>query len=58
MRKNLDTILKDDITSYSVSVQKDTLTNLIVVSEINSVELRELIHTILERGIEKYGFYE
>lgn len=50
--------LRADEESYSVSVQKDTLANLIVVSEINGVELRELIHTILERGIEKYGVYE
>ena len=31
---------------------------LIVVSEINNVELEELIHTILEKGIEEQGFYE
>mgnify|MGYP006972220378 FL=1 len=36
-----------------VSVPKDTLAKLIVVSEINNVELEELIHTILEKGIEK-----
>lgn len=29
-----------------VSVPKDTLAKLIVVSEINNVELEELIHTI------------
>ena len=44
--------------SYSVWVQKDTLAKLIVVSEINGVELGELIHTILEKGIEEHGFYE
>lgn len=43
---------------YSVSVQKDILAKLIVVSEINGVELEELIHTILEKGIEEHGFYE
>ena len=43
---------------YTVSVQKDTLARLIVVSEINDVELEELIHTILEKGIEEHGFYE
>lgn len=32
---------------------KDTLAKLIVVSEINNVELEELIHTILEKGIEE-----
>lgn len=31
---------------------------LIVVSEINDVEIEELIHTILEKGIEEHGFYE
>lgn len=43
---------------YTVSVQKDTLAKLIEVSEINGVELEELIHTILEKGIEEHGFYE
>lgn len=41
-----------------VSVPKDTLAKLIVVSEINNVELEELIHTILEKGIEEQGVYE
>ena len=36
-----------------VSVPKDTLAKQIVVSEINNVELEELIHTILEKGIEE-----
>ena len=36
-----------------VSVPKNTLAKLIVVSEINNVELEELIHTILEKGIEE-----
>jgi len=43
---------------YAVSVPKDTLAKLIVVSEINDVELEGLMHTILEKGIEEYGFYE
>ena len=50
--------LRADEESYSVLVQKDTLAKLIVVSEINGVELEELIHTILENGIEEHGFYE
>lgn len=50
--------LRADEERYAVSVQKDTLAKLIVVSEINGVELGELIHTILEKGIEEYGFYE
>ena len=41
-----------------LTVPKDTLAKLIVVSEINNVELEELIHTILEKGIEEQGFYE
>ena len=44
--------------SLRISIQKDTLAKLIVVSEINGVELEELIHTILEKGIEEHGFYE
>lgn len=43
---------------YTVPVEKNTLAKLIVVSEINGVELEELIHTILEKGIEEHGFYE
>ena len=57
--------LRADEESYAVSVpkdtisvQKNTLAKLIVVSEINGVELEELIHTILEKGIEERGFYE
>ena len=50
--------LRADEERYAVSVQKDTLAKLIVVSEINGVELEELIHTILEKGIEEHGFYE
>lgn len=38
--------LRVDEERYAVSVQKDTLAKLIVVSEINGVELEELIHTI------------
>ena len=36
---------------------KDNKTKLIVVSEINGVELEELINCILEKGIEEHGFY-
>ena len=50
--------LHADEESYAVSVSKDTIAKLIVVSEINNVELEELIHTILEKGIEEQGFYE
>lgn len=49
--------LRADEESYAVSVPKDTLAKLIVVSEINGVELEELINCILEKGIEKHGFY-
>ena len=50
--------LRADEERYSVLVQTDTLAKLIVVSEINGVELGELIHIIMEKGIEEYGFYE
>ena len=50
--------LRADEEYYTISVQKDTLARLIVVSEINDVELEELIHTILEKGIEEHGFYD
>ena len=50
--------LRADEESYAVSVPKDTLAKLIVVSEINNVELEELINCILEKGIEEQGFYE
>lgn len=50
--------LRADEESYAVSVSKDTLAKLIVVSEINNVELEELINCILEKGIEEQGFYE
>ena len=43
--------LRADEEQYAISVQKDTLAKLIVVSEINGVELEELIHTILESSI-------
>lgn len=49
--------LRADEESYVVTIQKDTLAKLIVVSEMNGVELEELIHRILEKGIEEYGFY-
>ena len=41
---------------YAVAVQKNTLAKLIVVSEMNGVELEELVHTILEKGIVEHGF--
>ena len=41
-----------------VSVPKDTLAKLIVISEINGVEPDELIASILEKGIEENGFYD
>ena len=50
--------LRADEERYAVSVPKDTLAKLIVGSEIINVELEELIHTILEKGIEEQGFYE
>ena len=39
-----------------MAVQKNTLARLIVVSEMNDVELEELVHRILEKGIEEHGF--
>lgn len=57
----LDVCVRDlcpDKEHYAIPVEKDTLAKLIVVSEINGVELEELIHTILEKGIEEHGFYE
>ena len=50
--------LRADEERYAVSVPKDTLAKLIVVSEINNVELEELINCILEKGIEEQEFYE
>lgn len=50
--------LRADEERYTVSVQKDTLAKLIVVSEMNGVELEKLVHIILENGIEEHGFYE
>lgn len=50
--------LRADEESYAVSVPKDTLAKLIVVSEINDVELEALINCILEKGIEEHGFYD
>ena len=46
-----------DEEKYAVAVQKNTLAKLIVVSEMNGVELEELVHRILEKGIEEQGFY-
>lgn len=45
-----------DEEKYAVTVQKNTLAKLIVVSEMNGVELEELVHRILEKGIEEQGF--
>ena len=59
--------LRADEEYYAVSVPKDTIESKqrtiryvakqIVVSEINNVELEELINCILEKGIEEHGFY-
>lgn len=43
---------------YAVSVPKDILAKLIVVSEINDVEFEVLLHSILEKEIEDNGFCE
>lgn len=48
--------LRADEERYAVCVPKNTLAKLIVVSEINGVELEELIASILERGAEEQGF--
>lgn len=37
--------------------KKEHQTKLIVVSEMNGVELEEMIHKFLEKGIEEYGFW-
>ena len=50
--------LRTDEETYAISVPKEILAKLIVVSEINDVELGELTHTILEKRIEEHGFYE
>ena len=50
--------LRAEEETYAVAVEKDTLAKLIVISEINGVELHELLHEILEKGIEEHGFYE
>lgn len=49
---------RTDEETYAISVPKEILSKLIVVSEINDVELGELTHTILEKRIEEHGFYE
>ena len=41
-----------------MSVPKDTLAKLIVVSEINDVEFEVLLHSILEKEIEDNSFCE
>ncbi len=43
---------------YAVSVPKDTLAKLIVVSEINDVEFEVLLHSIQEKEIEDNSFCE
>lgn len=48
--------LRADEESYAVSVPKDTLAKLIVVSEINGVELEELINCILEKVLRSMVF--
>lgn len=50
--------LRADEEGYAITVDKDILAKLIVVSEINGVELEYLIQNILEKGIEEHGFYE
>ncbi|MBO5031531.1 MAG: XRE family transcriptional regulator [Lachnospiraceae bacterium] len=47
-----------DEENYAVPVEKDTLAKLIVISEINGVDLNELIDSILNRGIVENGFYD
>lgn len=48
--------LRADEESFAVSVPKNTLAKLIVVSEINGVEVEELIASILEQGLEEQQF--
>ena len=50
--------LRADEESYAVSVPKDTLAKLIVVSEINDVEFEVLLHSIQEKEIEDNSFCE
>ena len=47
-----------DEEQYTIPVRKGTLARLIVVSEMNGVELDDLIGSILEKGIEENGFYD
>ncbi len=47
-----------DEEQYTIPVRKGTLAKLIVVSEMNGVELDDLISSILEKGIEENGFYD
>ena len=47
-----------DEEQYTISVSKSTLAKLIVVSEMNGVEMDDLISSILEKGIEENGFYD
>ena len=45
-----------DEEKYAVAVQKNTLAKLIVVSEMNGVELEELVHRIWKRGLRNRDF--
>lgn len=48
--------LRADEESYVATIQKYILAKLIVVSEINEVELEELIHRILEKRLRNMSF--
>lgn len=50
--------LRADEETYMIAVEKDILAKLIVISEINGVDMNDLIDSILEKGIEEHGFYE
>lgn len=43
---------------YAIPVENSILAKLIVLSGINGVGLEELVHAILEKGIEENGFYD
>lgn len=47
-----------DEEQYTIPVRKGTLAKLIVVSEMNGVEMDDLISSILEKGIEENRFYD
>ncbi len=48
--------LRTDEERYAVSVPKNTLAKLIVVSEINNVEQEKLINNILEKALRYMNF--